>query len=97
MFAFFWKSSRCMLLLQRLKFCFFAATWTLLHLCAKYDLFKLGEYLVTRNGASQALLVRDEGNFTPMDIASANENIRFMELFSRLVPRKFQCITLVYF
>jgi len=59
------------------------ATWTLLHLCAKYDLFKLGEYLSTRNGASQALLVRDESNFTPMDIARANENIRFIELFSR--------------
>merc|ERR1712141_420351 len=59
------------------------ATWTLLHFCAKYDLIKLGEYLLTRHGASEALLVKDENDLTPMDVARADENIRFLELFSR--------------
>lgn len=55
----------------------------LFHFCAKHNLPKMAEFLCTKYGRNEIMLVKDENGLTPMDIATANGNIKMMEIFSR--------------
>eukprot|EP00794_Sanderia_malayensis_P010012 gene10012-11035_t len=57
--------------------------WTLLHLCAKYNLEKFARHLIGRHDAAKALQQLDENGQKPVDVASLNQKIALIELFSR--------------